>query len=85
MPDTAVRHPLFARFYMWLTRHEPAAVTDHRRQLLAGLTGRVLELGAGNGGNFKHYRAGVSEVLAVEPEPYLREKAIAAAAAAPCR
>ena len=83
MPDAVVRHPLFARLYMLMTQHEPAAVTEHRRQLLAGLTGRVLELGAGNGGNFKHYPAGVVEVLAVEPEPYLREKALAAAAAAP--
>lgn len=85
MPDAAVRHPLFARLYMWMTRHECAAVTEHRRQLLAGLTGRVIELGAGNGGNFKHYPAGVVEVLAVEPEPYLRERALAVAAAAPVR
>ncbi len=83
MPDPPVCHPLFARLYMLMTQHEPAAVTDHRRHLAAGLTGRVLELGAGNGGNFKHYPAGVVEVLAIEPEPYLREKALAAAAAAP--
>jgi ubiquinone/menaquinone biosynthesis C-methylase UbiE len=39
----------------------------------------VVELGAGNGINFKHYPPAVSEVVAVEPEPYLRERAEAAA------
>jgi ubiquinone/menaquinone biosynthesis C-methylase UbiE len=44
----------------------------HRRRLAAGLSGRVIEVGAGNGLNFAHYPAEVSHVLAVEPEPYLR-------------
>jgi hypothetical protein len=37
-------------------------------RLLAGLAGRVLEIGAGNGRNFPHYPPAVTEVLAVEPE-----------------
>ena len=45
---------------------------NHRRELLAGLTGRVIELGAGNGLNFKHYPETVTEVIAVEPEAHLR-------------
>lgn len=54
----------------------------HRRdQLLAGLTGRVIEVGAGTGINFGHYPDSVSEVIAVEPEPYLRAKAERAARA----
>ena len=56
---------------------------DHRRELLAGLAGRVLEVGAGNGLNFAHYPPAVTEVLAVEPEPYLRGLAEVAAAQAP--
>jgi ubiquinone/menaquinone biosynthesis C-methylase UbiE len=56
---------------------------DHRRKLLAGLAGRVLEVGAGNGLNFAHYPPAVTEVLAVEPEPYLSGLAQAAAAQAP--
>jgi hypothetical protein len=40
--------------------------------MLDGSAGRVVELGAGNGINFKHYPAAVAEVVAVEPEPYLR-------------
>jgi SAM-dependent methyltransferase len=81
-PD-AVHHPLFARFYTRvLSRNEPAEVRAHREELLTGLTGRVLEVGAGNGGNFAYYPQGVAEVLAVEPEAYLREQAQAAASRA---
>ncbi len=42
---------------------------------MTGLTGRVIEVGAGDGANFAHYPADVSSVLAVEPEPYLRRRA----------
>ncbi len=80
----AVHHPLFARFY---ARVSPAAerkgVGEHRDELLADLRGRVIEVGAGNGLNFAHYPATVEEVLAVEPERYLRERALEAAAQAP--
>jgi SAM-dependent methyltransferase len=51
--------------------------------MLAGLTGRVIEVGAGTGANFPCYPSTVSEVVAIEPEPYLRELAQAAAADAP--
>jgi len=78
-----VSNPLFARLYALMARKEPPHVHDRRRQLLSGLSGRVLELGAGSGANFPHYPASVTEVLAVEPEPYLREKARNAAPAAP--
>lgn len=53
-----------------------------RDELLAGVAGRVVEAGAGNGLNFTHYPPQTTEVLAVEPEPYLRRRAEAAAAAA---
>lgn len=42
---------------------------DRRRELLSGLSGRVLELGAGNGMNFGHYPEAVEEVVAIEPDP----------------
>jgi len=42
----------------------------------------VVEVGAGNGLNFAHYPATVSEVVAVEPEAYLRERAAERASAA---
>ncbi|RSS83130.1 class I SAM-dependent methyltransferase [Streptomyces sp. WAC06614] len=50
-----------------------------RRELLAGLSGRVIEIGAGNGLNFAHYPRAVSEVVAVEPERTLRRLAAEAA------
>jgi ubiquinone/menaquinone biosynthesis C-methylase UbiE len=79
-----VRHPIFARMYARFSpRADARGVAEHRRELLAGLTGRVVELGAGNGLNFSYYPATVSEVVAVEPEDYLRERAQQAARAAP--
>lgn len=55
---------------------------DHRRRLLAGLAGRVIEVGAGTGLNFAHYPPEVTRVVAVEPEPYLRAAARRSAAEA---
>jgi ubiquinone/menaquinone biosynthesis C-methylase UbiE len=78
-----VRHPVFARCYARVGHLMDAEIGDHRRRLLAGLHGRVLEVGAGNGLNFPHYPATITEVLAVEPEPYLRRQALAAASQAP--
>jgi SAM-dependent methyltransferase len=82
-PPRPVHHPLFARCYARVGHLMDAEIGDHRRRLLAGLRGRVLEVGAGNGLNFPHYPATVTEVLAVEPEPYLRRLALAAARQAP--
>lgn len=55
---------------------------DYRRELLAGLSGRVIEVGAGHGLNFPYYPPSVKEVVAVEPEPYLRSRARDAASEA---
>jgi SAM-dependent methyltransferase len=76
-----VHHPLFARYYARVsvaaeTRMGMAGV---RERLLAGLSGRVIEIGAGNGLNFAHYPGTVSEVVAIEPERRLRRLAVEAA------
>jgi ubiquinone/menaquinone biosynthesis C-methylase UbiE len=82
---TEVRHPLFARFFHRFAGLMERELGEHRDELLAGLSGRVLEVGAGNGMNFGHYPATVDEVVALEPEPYLRSKAEEAARAAAVR
>ncbi len=80
----AVKHPIFARFFDRLSeKEERLGQAAHRRQLLAGLSGRAIEVGAGNGLNFKFYPSGVTGVVAVEPEPYLRGRAAEAAVSAP--
>jgi ubiquinone/menaquinone biosynthesis C-methylase UbiE len=78
-PD--IRHPLFARFYARVIARS-AERDPNRARLFEDLHGRVLELGCGPGVNFVHYPPGVTEVVAVEPEPTLRERAERAAAAA---
>jgi ubiquinone/menaquinone biosynthesis C-methylase UbiE len=84
MAASRVRHPIFARVFDRLSRGEDdAGQREHRRRALEGLRGRVVELGAGNGRNFEHYPPAVTEVVAVEPEPYLRERAREAAARVP--
>jgi ubiquinone/menaquinone biosynthesis C-methylase UbiE len=80
----AISHPLFARFYQRMSVvMDRAGAAEHRHALLTGLTGRVIEVGAGNGRMFAHYPPQVSDVLAVEPEPRLRAAAITAAQTAP--
>lgn len=75
----AVHHPVFARVYARLSRLMERELGPRRRQLLEGLAGNVVEVGAGNGLNFRHYPAEVGQVLAVEPEAHLRDLARRAA------
>jgi ubiquinone/menaquinone biosynthesis C-methylase UbiE len=83
MADSTNR-PLFARFWLWVSPGmERGGMARHRDDLLAGLSGRVIEVGAGNGLNFGHYPPEVTQVVAVEPNPHLRRAAIEAAARAP--
>lgn len=70
------QHKVFASWYPGRAEAmDRAGFTDYRRKLLAGLSGQVLELGAGSGLNFAHYPAEVERVVAIEPEPTLRERA----------
>ena len=76
-PTEKVRHPIFARIYMAMSSgRRNKGEDEHRERMLAGLSGNVIEVGAGNGLNFRLYPAEVTRVLAVEPEPVLRAAAI---------
>jgi SAM-dependent methyltransferase len=79
-----MEHPRFASVYPSVAaRADRRGAAEHRRRLLEGLAGRVVEVGAGNGRNFAHYPVTVAEVLAIEPEPTLRALAAEQARAAP--
>jgi ubiquinone/menaquinone biosynthesis C-methylase UbiE len=78
---TDIPRPRFARMYMRNSdTAERRGGAEHRRLMLAGLQGTVVEVGAGSGLNFSHYPPTVTEVIAVEPEPTLRDAAATAAA-----
>lgn len=77
MPRSArTTHPVFARCYAALAPlSEGFGGPGLRRELLAGLRGSVVEVGAGSGLNFPHYSTEVTDVVAVEPEAHLRQRA----------
>jgi ubiquinone/menaquinone biosynthesis C-methylase UbiE len=82
--EEQIRHPRFAKVYArFAPEMDKAGASKHRAELLDGLSGRVIEVGAGTGLNFRHYPATVSGVVAVEPEPFLRDLAEKAAKDAP--
>ncbi len=78
-----IYHPIFSRVLARLSEASLAETRPFRQEVVAGLSGRVIEVGAGTGINFAFYPASVTEVVAVEPEPYLRSLAVQAARTAP--
>jgi SAM-dependent methyltransferase len=84
--DAPLYGPQQSRFARYLERREqrrPDPVArELRRRLLAGLQGRVLEVGSGDGRSFEFYPPTVTAVLAVEPDPTARAVAAERARAA---
>ncbi|HEY8700508.1 MAG TPA: class I SAM-dependent methyltransferase [Arthrobacter sp.] len=79
-----LQHPRFARAYARAVGDmNRRGGTEHRRSLLAGLRGAVIEIGAGDGSAFALYPGTVTRVLALEPDDYLRKLAVESAASAP--
>ena len=73
-------NPLFARiFCSYFGRDRGRGETELRQELVAGLSGTVVEVGAGNGINFEHYPTSVTRLIAMKPEKLLRSQASAAA------
>jgi ubiquinone/menaquinone biosynthesis C-methylase UbiE len=75
-----INNPLFVRFYRRNRRAaEKRGENEHRRRLLDGLQGVVVELGSGDGANFALYPQTVTQVIAIEPEPRFRAQSTEAA------
>ena len=74
-------NPIRGRFNSWLLSkfeddfHEE--VGPRKQQYIGALTGTVVEIGAGNGVNFRYYPAG-TRVIVYEPNPYMHERLHAA-------
>jgi SAM-dependent methyltransferase len=86
VPETPLYGPSQSRFARLLERREERrpdeAARALRRRLLRGLSGRVVEIGCGDGRAFELYPPEVDAVLAVEPDPTARAAAGERAAAA---
>lgn len=84
MPDATDHTPSFGRRFARVgPRMDARGAADHRRRLLEAAHGTVVEIGAGYGATFPFYPSAVTGVLALEPDPTLRELARAAAGRAP--
>ena len=61
--------PIYDRM---LASAEQAGLRRWRGELLAGLSGRVVEIGAGTGANLGLHPAAISELVLTEPDPAMR-------------
>jgi ubiquinone/menaquinone biosynthesis C-methylase UbiE len=65
----------FARFYdRALKATEENGLGEMRAELLAGATGRVIEVGAGTGVNVDLYGAGVEDLTLAEPDVHMASR-----------
>ncbi|MEU0721809.1 class I SAM-dependent methyltransferase [Streptomyces lavendulocolor] len=79
-PETERQSRAERRFAAWYARLNAVAerrwAGQRRAALVSGLTGRVLDLGAGTGANLPHFR-GDAHVTAVEPSAAMRAQLVA--------
>lgn len=69
-------HPWFAATYDLVTSVGESGVLGRLRPLVAGeANGVVLEIGAGTGANFPHYRQ-AAKIVAAEPDPFMLQRAV---------
>ena len=66
---------LFARAYdRFMLQTEKKGLADQRSQLLSGLDGDVLEIGAGTGANLRAYPATLRSLTLTEPSPQMASR-----------
>lgn len=68
-------HPIFAALYDPLTRLTQRRFRPHREWLADGLSGSVLDLGAGTGAMFPYLCDRGLDPHAIEPDPNMRRRA----------
>lgn len=68
-------HKWFAVFWDRMVKMEGQSMKRLRSRALEGLSGRVLEVGAGNGANFHLYPQTVTDLIATEPDPFMAQRA----------
>ncbi|MCC7074268.1 MAG: class I SAM-dependent methyltransferase [Deltaproteobacteria bacterium] len=74
---------LLARVYdRMMAAPEEACLRTWRAELLTGVSGEVLEVGAGTGASLAAYGAGVTRLVLTEPDPAMRARLDAAVASA---
>ncbi len=80
-PSVSLFQQLFAAAYdPVMSALERGRLGAKRRELLADLTGDIVEVGAGTGANLRHLPASVRHITAVEPDPAMAERLRARAA-----
>jgi SAM-dependent methyltransferase len=76
---TEPAHPEMAWLYdPVMALPERYLLGEHRRVLTAGLSGRVLDVGAGTGAQFPYFadrRGDIASLHGVEPDPHMRRQA----------
>lgn len=65
---------LFAGVYDPIVKGLESEFYNYRKELLHGISGKVLEVGAGTGINFQFYSENV-ELIALEPSPFMQKRA----------
>lgn len=79
-----MNHPLLAKIYdMVLAPTERLGVRDQRRRLMDGLSGRIIEIGAGTGLNVPLYPSSADEIHAIEPDQHMVERLVEKAGDSP--
>jgi len=71
----------WAAGYEFLGKKAQKVEGPHRKRIVEDARGDVLEVGAGNGFNFPHYRA-ATRVVAIEPDPEMLKRGLSRARAA---